>query len=266
MIEPNDFEVTPTETPRLSPSVASILLRRSPLHAWHYHRLLGGVRREPTASMENGTLLHHLVLVGGDSDKLAIIDAENFRTKAAQELRDAARAAGKTPIIASQHAAATNAAAVIRKRIDLFGIPINEWEAERKMTWGSSGVACSGILDATTKTCVYELKSTDDAHPRNCRRSIEMYDYHVQAAAYREATGLPVVFLFAESDAPNDVTMIDDIAELAEIGERRWNRAKAIWKRCLETGDWPGAGGGRPVRVEASTYALSEDNEAAQNE
>ena len=97
-------------------------------------------------------------------------------------------------------------------------------------------------------------------------RSIEMYDYHVQAAAYREATGLPVVFLFAESDAPNDVTMIDDIAELAEIGERRWNRAKAIWKRCLETGDWPGAGGGRPVRVEASTYALSEDNEAAQNE
>jgi hypothetical protein len=91
MIEPNDFEVTPTETPRLSPSVASILLRRSPLHAWHYHRLLGGVRREPTASMENGTLLHHLVLVGGDSDKLAIIDAENFRTKAAQELRDAAQ-------------------------------------------------------------------------------------------------------------------------------------------------------------------------------
>lgn len=251
---------------RLSPSVANILLDRSPLHAWHYHRLLGGAEREATASMENGTLLHHLVLVGGDSDKLAIIDADDFRTKVAREKRDAARAEGKTPIIARHFAESKDAAEIIRRRIELLGIPIGELATERRYEWEADGVLCSGVVDGVGAACAYELKSTDDANPRACRRSIEMYGYHVQAAAYREATGMPVVFIFAESDAPHDVTLIELGGALTEIGDRRWAKAKRLWAGCLASGVWQGAGRGISNVVEASDYALSRDREEAGNE
>lgn len=254
-----------SETPRLSPSVANTLLNRSPLHAWHYHRLLGGAQREATASMEDGSVLHHLMLANSNPDGIVIVDASDWRTKAAREARDAARLAGKTPVLANQHAELVASAKVIAGRIVKLGLDPTGWDTEKRFEWEADGVLCSGVVDAISGVS-YEMKSTDDAHPLACRRSIEKYGYHVQAAAYREAAGLPVHFIFVEPEAPYDVTLINDIAELVEIGDRRWSRAKRTWKRCLAADEWPGAGGGKANRITASEYALSKDREDAENE
>src|SRR5262245_35492153 len=87
----------PCERPSLTQSIAKTLITKSPLHAWTEHPRLGGVRREPTREMDDGKILDALLLSGGDG--LEIIEAPDFRTKDARARRDAAKAAGKTPIL-----------------------------------------------------------------------------------------------------------------------------------------------------------------------
>jgi hypothetical protein len=88
------YHADPTEVPSLSYSVAKILLTESPMHAYYYHPRLGGHVREQTKAMGKGQVIHKLLLgIGAD---IVVVRADNFRTKAAQELRDAAIAAGKT--------------------------------------------------------------------------------------------------------------------------------------------------------------------------
>src|SRR3954468_18503432 len=75
-----------SETPRLSPSIANILLTRSPLHAWGAHRLLGQLEREATDAQRNGSLIDALLL--GREDTIVEVPYNDFRTAAAKELRD----------------------------------------------------------------------------------------------------------------------------------------------------------------------------------
>src|SRR6188474_2551048 len=60
--------VDPTPEPelmRLSPSIAKVLLARSPLHAWDEHRLGGGAERESSDTMDVGKVCEKLLLGTG---------------------------------------------------------------------------------------------------------------------------------------------------------------------------------------------------------
>ena len=67
---------------------------------------------QPTAAMELGTAAHRLVL--GTGAELAVIDAPDWRTKAAKESADEARAAGKLPLLTHEHAQVLDMAAALR--------------------------------------------------------------------------------------------------------------------------------------------------------
>lgn len=250
-----------SETPRLSPSIANLLLTRSPLHAWHRHRLLGGVDREPTVAMENGTLIHALLLGGKD---IVPIDATDYRTKDAKELRYTIETSGRIPVLAHRLDAAKNTVEIIRRRM---GISLEGGEREKRVEWESDGVVCSGFIDAVSDGTIVEIKTIDDAGPYSCRKSAENYGYHVQGAAYLEAMKAidgrdrRVVFYFCESEPPNDVTPFELSGSLLELGQRRWNRAKRIWKECLASGVWPGASGGKVASLPASDWALSREED-----
>ncbi len=85
------------EVPTASRSCLHTLLTVSPKHAAAEHpRIPGEKRRRTTKAMDTGSLVHALLLGGEES--LAIVEAGDFRTKAAQEKRDAALAAGLVPI------------------------------------------------------------------------------------------------------------------------------------------------------------------------
>lgn len=91
-----------------------------------------------------------------------------------------------------------------------------------------------------------DLKTTQDAGPREFERSIARYGYHIQAAhycaGYRAITGEdPADFLFVavEKAPPYAVGLyrLDDDA-MAE-GARLRRRALDIAARCLDSGKWP---------------------------
>ena len=250
------------ETPRLSPSIANLLLTRSPLHAWGAHRLLGQLEREATDAQRNGSLLDALLL--GREDRIVEAPFDDFRTKAAKEFRDDPAHASKIMVKSADLSEAKNTAARILARVAALGLLLS-WEPTRRHELTSDCVLCFGEIDGHAfdgdRRFVVDVKTTENAHPIESRKSIERYGYHVQGAAYAEATGLPVLFLFAETEGVCDVTPFELSGSLLELGQRRWARAKRVWSECLASGVWPGAAGGKIVQLPASDFALNREEE-----
>src|SRR5690606_29585641 len=99
-MDADTYYADPCPEPSLSQSIAHVLLAKSPLHAWLQHPRLGGKARAATKAMDEGSLVHALLL--GQDDQIVEVDADSWRTNAAKEQRDAARAEGKIPVLAGE--------------------------------------------------------------------------------------------------------------------------------------------------------------------
>jgi len=254
--------------PMLSASTAQRLLLRSPLHAWLGHPKLGGLRGESTEAMENGTLIHALLLERGA--EVVTVEADSWRTNAAKEAREKAQASGRIAVLAHKLKHAQNTADILRKRMELAGLRL-DGDSEVTALWNVDGVQCRGLFDhlcSDDKTIV-DVKSTESAHPSAIQRSIELYGYDVQAEAYRQALetirpelagGVRFLWCFVETVEPHAVTIVEPAGSLRELGRRRWRRAVAKWKECLATKTWP-AYSTEIVQVEASPWAEARELE-----
>jgi len=258
------------EVPRLSPSCAKVLLSKSPLHAWTQHRLGGDEKSEDTDDKDQGKLLDRLLL--GVGPELVIVDAADWRTKAAQEAKAAAKLAGKLPILREKLAA--QQAIVDAWKAQLVAHDI-EFTGKSQVTvdWESDGVPCRGKLDHLivdeARAIVYDLKSTEDASQQGITRSVVSYGYDIQGAAYVEGieTKYPhlagrVTFklIFGEKSRRDAyaINVVSFGGTMRELGERKWRRAKRIWGECLKTGEFPGYQG---APIEASAWQLAEEME-----
>ena len=262
---------------RLSPSIARILLDRSPAHAWTAHRLGGGVRSEETEATERGKLIETL-LTGHGVEALTVVDARDWRTNAAKEQRDAARAEGRLPVLAHRYGEAEEVAAKLGAALKEKGIHFSgqnqvrfEWNSRTAETSGE-GVPCSGILDHLIlgKECgiIYDIKTTENASPNHIQRTMTQYGYHLQHAAYMEAVldkhpqlagRLTMQFLFCEVEPPYSVVVAELAGSMRELGERQWRRAVETWGRCLAANRWPDYGG--VCRIEAAPWQISQEDE-----
>lgn len=260
------------EQPSLSSSIAYQLVTKSPRHAWLLHPRLGGLRRPPTKTFDRGHLIHKLVL--GKGAELAVIDAADFKTKAAREARDAAYEARQIPVLADDLADAEAAAAEVLTRLAADDIVLSgDSEVTAKWTETASDgtpVQCRGLLDHLRLPTIYDLKTCRSAHPAAIQRSMPAYGYDMQAAAYRSgiakihpelAGRVDFVFLFVELEPAITITPCRPSGTMRELGERRWRRAVDLWARCITTGAWPGYTDGI-VNIEAPQWALMNDCDA----
>ena len=236
--------------PSLSASIAHRLLSASPYHAWLAHPKLGGVRREPTREMERGTIIHGIVL--GQPDELVVIQAADYRTKAAQQQRDDARANGMTPILASEYDGIVTAAYAIGDALRAEGIELSG-QSEAVAVWeeqtASGPILCRGMMDHVLqeRALIYDLKTCSSAHPKAIQRSIIDHGYDVQWAAYTSAFRKlrpdlagreQFVWLFVEElpeGSPQRValTVAKPSGLMRELGEWKWRRL-----RTLSTWSW----------------------------
>lgn len=242
-----------SEVPRLSQSIANIILSQSARHAWTMHPRLGGVRSKPTRAMDDGSVISALLLGKGADIEICNYDA--FRSNDAKAQRDAALAAGRIPVIASKFEALARSAEGIRASLLEFDIDLTGGEAEVAIEWVEKGqhgpVLCRGKLDllVSQRGQIFDWKKTKSSHPGDCARSMITYGYDVQDAAYRRAVSqlLPdlagrigMVFLFAEEEPPYAVTPVRASGMMRQLGEMKWDRAIQIWERCLINNRWPG--------------------------
>lgn len=274
-MSPAAYHADPCSVPSLTASIAHVLVAKSPQHAWLMHPRLGGKRRDTTRGMEMGTIAHALLL--GTEHDLVVVEADDWRSKAAKDLRDAAAANGKVPCLRRDLEEAETAVKGIRSRLRAAKLKLSG-KSEVSIFWSEEAddgsiVQCRGRLDhlvlAKQRAFIYDLKSCRSAHPRACRSHAYEYGYDIQAAAYSSAIAkvLPKYagrcefrFLFAELEEPYALTPCVPSGAMRELGERRWRRAINSWAQCTAAKKWPGYAEGL-VQLEAPPWALAEEEE-----
>jgi hypothetical protein len=258
--------------PSLSSSIASVMIEKSPWHAHRYHPRLGNVQRKSTESQKLGTVLHALLL--GDTDDLAILDVKEFRTDADKALRDNAIAFGKTPVKRAEYNAALEHAAHIDNALrKQYGIELGSMQRELTAAWNDNGTICRARFDAFDGETIWDLKTCADASPQKLDRRVIDYGYHVQGAGYVSGAehALPHMagrikfgMLFIENET-NAVVKVDLCGTFRELGLLRWEQAVLSWRKCLETGNWPGYAGKEGVTLDCPEwYRTKNDSELFQ--
>lgn len=248
-VEPNVPEAEYHADEALSQSGAKLLLQSPAL--FRYRR----DNPEQRDEFDYGHAAHAKVLgVGLD---VVTVDATDWRTKAAREARDAARAEGKVALLPGQVAKIDAMAAAIEDHPGARAILRRDGQAEVSMWWDETTadtettVRCRGRVDWLTATnagepIVVDYKTTVDASPQGFRRTSANYRYDMQDAAYARAveaatgTRPSVVFIAQEKEPPYLVGLYALTPDFRDRGERDWLRAVDLFAVCTATGNWPG--------------------------
>lgn len=246
------YHADPCPVPSLSHSIARTLMERSPMHAWTNHPRLNPdfTPSTGTKAMDDGSILHALLL--GAGSEYVQLGFDDYKTKAAQQARDAVRDAGKIPVLEHKLDALRACAREVTKQInrhpDLaqFFAP---GRSEVSIIWQRGKTWCRGLIDRLPddpSAPIFDLKTTAlSAAPHAWERKL-IHDYCTQAAFYlggMKALKLPArpfLFIVAENEAPYGVSVFTPAPSLMDYAERRIARAAAIWERCMDRNDWPG--------------------------
>ena len=271
-VTPDEYHRDPCETPSLSSSIAHTLITRSPAHAHLRHPRLGNQPAAPTDPMNEGHLIHRLLL-GKGTEVEVIAGFADFRKMAARDARDAAIEAGRVPMLEHKYAALLAAAEALHGQIRGYDIDLNG-ESEIAIEWRELGnigdVLCRGLLDhlVIDRAVIYDVKKIRSADLRTCARHAIEYGYDIQRAAYVSAVEklrpdlagrVDFVWLFCELEPPYAVVPARPDGALRELGEMRWQRAVGLWEHCLSHGYWP-TYTNAITTIEAPPWALAQES------
>lgn len=232
----------------------------------------------PKRAFDFGSLAHLEVL--GKGAQIDVVEAEDWRTKAAREQRDKAREAGLIPALVRDVEQARAMAAAVRAHpaaADLF----SRGDAERSMFWTdpATGVPMRARtdwfrpgLDGGRALVVDYKTAAQSVAPKNVPRIIHSWGYHQQADWYLRGVrelGLhpePVfLFVLQEKTEPYPVTVVELDEEALRVGRGRNDAALQLWLRCNETGVWPAYGEGVEL-VSLPGWAIAEHDNSTRVE
>ncbi len=272
-IDASQYHADPAQEPSLSSTIAKILIKETPLHAWTASpRLNPDFVPVEKKQFDIGRAAHRVVLgVGDDFEAIpAGILASNgaASTKEAKAFIEDCRARGVTPLKESEVDAIGTIARKVHDRLSGMGIVLHSERSEMAAIAQVDGVWCRCMVDnapADPRLPLYDLKTTaGSVHPDALAKTVADYGYDVQAAHYlrtwREATGedRKFRFIFVEKTAPFEVGVVelyaDDIGRPASDyqpdealtgdwfadAEQKLMRARMQWRACLDSGVWPG--------------------------
>ena len=256
--------------PAFSASVASDLVDFCPRAAFHSSYLNNSPRdADDTAASDAGSIAHGILLEGSTSN-VEIIDPQDYPAKGTgsipegwtnkgiQDARDAARAAGKIPVLAP-------AMLKIESMVDaaaayIAGLQQTEpaiWSAfqpdggdsELSMLWQDGPTLCRMRPDRINRerTLIIDPKFTGtSAEPdRFGRTQMINMGYYVRAAFYRRGckamfgTEPDYVFLVVENKPPYLCSLVGVDPHGLELGAEKCAYALKQWARCVERDHWP---------------------------
>lgn len=219
---------------------------------YHYQRETN-VAQEPRVAFDLGTAVHTAVLGAGaayvEYPKEHLTKGGNVSTRAETVAWAAEqRKAGLAPVTEDQ------AKAVVQMKDAVMAHPLarklfeREGHAEVSIFDEYMGVRRRGRFDRLPDEggIAIDLKTTEDASPAAFARSAAKYGYHIQRGHYldilKRATGreLDMLFVTVEKSAPYLVAVHRLDQEFADMGEAEALEAVDKYRRCMESGEWPG--------------------------
>lgn len=277
---PARYHADPVAAPSLSASVANILLGQSPAHARHAHPRLNPEHQDsaPTAEQDEGTALHAAILE--QRSVVAVCEFDDWRSKAAQDARKAARECGKVPVLLRRWAVLDGVARAVREQLAAheIGDVFAEGAAERVMIWREDTAAgpvwCRSRVDWLLATaapvgCMYDLKTVGgSAEPGAWGKRLSNDGYALQAAFYlRGAATLglrPTGFRFVvvEREPPFGLSVCEMAPDMAHFAEMQVKAALELWGQCIHRDEWPSYAP-RVASIEAPAWAMMQWEERA---
>jgi hypothetical protein len=262
----------PAPEPSLSRSIAEKLLLESPLHARAAHPRL--TKQEPTEeknsrTREIGSAGHALLL--RQPTEIAVLDYDDFKSKAAQAERAAAQERGAIPMLTVDYEKAVemvgkaravlskNDHPAIRALADGDDAAMNEvtavWQDRCGDLWARARMDRISITGE--RLTIIDYKTTElSVEPDAVARAIYNNNYHFQDAFYRRATRalfpeidrhelkLDFLFIMQEQEPPFEITVARVDAAGRVIGEKMVSDAFLLWRKCTAENWWPGYPGG----------------------
>jgi len=277
------------DVPTLSRGVATRIVEKSLLDAFTFHPRLGGeveeIGEQKQKNLDAGNVNHSMILGSGQAYQVAD-GYDDWKTKAAQGLKSAIRAAGKIPLLPKDHEKHCNIFNHVAPKI-LAVIGRIPAEAEMTALWEewtegedlaapiARATRCKTRIDipmldfpgATVRgtwgdivlrpgAWVFDLKGAKDVGPR-WERNGDPIGLDIQAYLHVHALEVLIPELagrvsFADivfqTCSPWDVVVLPWPESALELGKMRWERAVKAWAGAMASGVWPGMGG-RSIEV-----------------
>lgn len=212
---------------------------------FHYDR----THQRHSDDFDFGHVAHKLVLgVGAD---VVVVDAPDWRTKEAKAAKAEARSAGHSPILAKDYEAAVSMDAAVKAH-PIAGAVLAKGAPEVSAFWRRGGISMRARYDWLTEVsgrpCIVDYKTTTDASNEGFAKQVANHGYHQQNAWYVDGYKCAVdpesnpafLFIAQEKWPPYIVNVIELDPFAVAIGRARNERAIEVYRRCTETGYWPG--------------------------
>ena len=209
---------------------------------------------QPSTAMEMGTAAHKMVF--GIGAQVVLVDAENWRTKAAQQEAADARAQGHVPLLPGDYAKAKAIADAVRRHPVASALfSLDRGDPEQALCWTDpeTGVWLRARLDwlprpvPGRRTVIADLKTCASATPHAIAKAVADYGYFIQAPWYVDAVralGLDddpeFALVFVETAPPHLITVAALDEDAMAFGRAEGRKAIERFRDCTESGIWPG--------------------------
>ena len=205
--------------------------------------------QEPTDAMNDGTLVHALLLEGAADRFVVLPEGHSGATKEGKARLAEIEAAGKVAVKADKWEMAQAMVAAMHAHPFAGGLFTNG-APEKSLFWFDAefGVWCRCRLDwlPASGRIIPDYKTCKSALPADLERSMWDWGYYQQDAWYADGIkavlGFDPAFVLAcqEKDPPFLVTVAQPGTFAVEWGRIRNRKAKEIFATGMATGDWPG--------------------------
>lgn len=244
--------------PALGSTSLKTLATRTPAHYQH-----DKAHPKQSAAFDLGTAAHSLILEQDESG-VVVIDVEAKRGKVWTEPADKAAAEGKIALTSKEWAQ------VKAMRDSVMAHPIagplfEGHKAEQSVFWEEDGLALKCRPDAWQRGLLVDLKTLVSADPNEFGKVAHNFGYHQSAGHYidgvKVATGeeLPFRFVLVEKTFPHLVSVVELDFEAVNIGQALNDRAKRIYRECVDSGNWPGYPATEPLSLPQWAVYQAED-------
>jgi hypothetical protein len=243
------------DVPTASASCLNRLLASSPRHAWQAHPRLNTLYESDDSAVADIGSAAHEILLGGES-RIVVIDAPDWRTKAAKEQREIAYASGLIPILDHKMGNINSMLGVARAFIAASELPealAPDGRVEHTLVFQHNDVWCRARpdwLSADAKLHISYKTTAGSAEPDAWIRNhlfpeghdLSAVHYAQGVEACLDVGDVLTVFLVQEQKPPYACSLISLDPESYELACRKYVRALAQWAQCLANDEWPAYG------------------------
>lgn len=247
--EPGVYEMTADEYhahPALSSSGARQLVTSCPARfKWARDH-----EQPPKRVFDFGHAAHRAVL--GDGLEIVVVDADDWRTKAAREERDAAYDEGKVPLLPDEYLTVQMMAQALLDHSAALYATRGKPEQSLFAQDAATSVWLRARLDwlpdpSDERMTLIDYKTTLSAEPGAFARSVAKFGYYQQAAWYIDlVTTLGIaddprfLFIAQEKTPPYLITVFELDEQALRIGRALNRDAINTFADCTARDEWPG--------------------------